>query len=91
MIVDDFDSGIDGVRLGLLCEMLADAQREANATFLVTTHSMSAARRLADHAAVISDGAIVQAGRRRGARLRRAAGAPAGDRRDRGPITLRDV
>jgi len=62
VIVDDFDSGIDGVRLGLLCEMLADAQQEANATFLVTTHSMSAARRLADHAAVISDGAIVQAG-----------------------------
>ena len=62
VIVDDFDSGIDGVRLGLLCEMLADAQRDANATFLVTTHSMSAARRLADHAAVISEGTIVQSG-----------------------------
>ena len=63
VIVDDFDSGIDGVRLSLLCEMLADAQRETGATFLVTTHSMSAARRLADHVAVISDGAVVQAGR----------------------------
>jgi phospholipid/cholesterol/gamma-HCH transport system ATP-binding protein len=62
VIVDDFDSGIDGVRLSLLCEMLADAQRESGATFLVTTHNMSAARRLADHAAVISDGAIVQSG-----------------------------
>lgn len=62
VIVDDFDSGIDGVRLSLLCEMLADAQRETGATFLVTTHSMSAARRLADHVAVISDGAVVQAG-----------------------------
>ena len=29
---------------------------ETGATFLVTTHSMSAARRLADHVAVISDG-----------------------------------
>jgi phospholipid/cholesterol/gamma-HCH transport system ATP-binding protein len=62
VIVDDFDSGIDGVRLSLLCEMLADVQRESGATFLVTTHNMSAARRLADHVAVINDGAIVQSG-----------------------------
>jgi phospholipid/cholesterol/gamma-HCH transport system ATP-binding protein len=62
VIVDDFDSGIDGVRLSLLCEMLADVQRESGATFLVTTHNMSAARKLADHIAVINDGSIVSAG-----------------------------
>jgi len=62
VIVDDFDSGIDGVRLSLLCEMLIDAQRESGATFLVTTHNMSAARKLADRVAVISDGRIVQSG-----------------------------
>ncbi len=55
VIVDDFDSGIDGVRLSLLCEMLVEAQRESGSTFLVSTHNMSAARRLADRIAVIHD------------------------------------
>jgi len=62
LIVDDFDSGIDGVRLALLCELLRDAQRERGATLLVTTHDMTAARRLADHLAVIHAGRIVAAG-----------------------------
>jgi phospholipid/cholesterol/gamma-HCH transport system ATP-binding protein len=62
VIVDDFDSGIDGVRLALLCELLADVQRRSGATFLVTTHDMSAARELADHVAVIHEGRIVASG-----------------------------
>lgn len=62
VIVDDFDSGIDGVRLSLLCEMLAEVQRESSATFLVSTHHMSAARKLADHVAVIHDGLVVSSG-----------------------------
>ena len=92
VIVDDFDSGIDGVRLSLLCEMLADVQAESGATFLVTTHNMSAARRLADHVAVIDDGRVVSAG---------PAGEVLGSEEPlvrqlvtgatSGPITLRDV
>ena len=62
VIIDDFDSGIDGVRLALLCELLRDAQERSGATFLVTTHDMGAARRLADYAAVIHDGRIVASG-----------------------------
>lgn len=62
VIVDDFDSGLDGVRLALLCEVILDAQREAGSTFLVSTHDMSAARKLADHAAVIDKGRIVLEG-----------------------------
>jgi phospholipid/cholesterol/gamma-HCH transport system ATP-binding protein len=62
VIIDDFDSGIDGVRLALLCELLADEQRRTGATFLVSTHDMSAARQLADHVAVIHDGRIVASG-----------------------------
>ena len=62
VIIDDFDSGIDGVRLALLCELIADAQKEAGSTFLVTTHDMNAARRLADYAAVIHEGRIVVSG-----------------------------
>ena len=59
MIVDDFDSGLDGVRLALLVELLAETQRETECTLLVTTHDMDAARRLADHAAIIHEGRIV--------------------------------
>ncbi|MFL5870741.1 MAG: ABC transporter ATP-binding protein [Solirubrobacterales bacterium] len=62
VIIDDFDSGIDGVRLALLCELLADEQRRTGATFLVSTHDMSAARQLADHVAVIHEGRIVATG-----------------------------
>jgi phospholipid/cholesterol/gamma-HCH transport system ATP-binding protein len=62
VIVDDFDSGIDGVRLALLCELLRDAQRESGATFLITTHDMAAARELADHVGVIHEGRIVASG-----------------------------
>jgi phospholipid/cholesterol/gamma-HCH transport system ATP-binding protein len=62
VIIDDFDSGIDGVRLALLCELIRDAQRRTEATFLVTTHDMTAARELADYAAVIHEGRIAASG-----------------------------
>jgi phospholipid/cholesterol/gamma-HCH transport system ATP-binding protein len=62
VIIDDFDSGIDGVRLGLLCELIRDMQRRAGATYLVTTHDMTAARQLADRVAVIHEGRIVASG-----------------------------
>jgi phospholipid/cholesterol/gamma-HCH transport system ATP-binding protein len=62
VIIDDFDSGIDGVRLALLCDLLRDSQRETGATYLVATHDMSAARRLAHNVAVIGEGQIVASG-----------------------------
>jgi phospholipid/cholesterol/gamma-HCH transport system ATP-binding protein len=62
VVIDDFDSGIDGVRLALLCDLLREIQRDADATFLVTTHDMSAARKLADRVAVIHEGRIVASG-----------------------------
>ena len=64
VIIDDFDSGIDGVRLALLCDLIKDVQGETGATFLVTTHDMAAARELADHVAVINAGRIVASGSR---------------------------
>jgi phospholipid/cholesterol/gamma-HCH transport system ATP-binding protein len=62
VIIDDFDSGIDGVRLALLCDLLGDVQSDTGATFLVTTHDMAAARQLGDYAAVIHEGRIVATG-----------------------------
>jgi phospholipid/cholesterol/gamma-HCH transport system ATP-binding protein len=62
VIIDDFDSGLDGVRLALLSELTQDAQSRTGATFLVTTHDMTAARKIADYAAVIHKGRIVASG-----------------------------
>ena len=92
VIIDDFDSGIDGVRLGLLCEMLADVQAETGATFLVSTHNMNAARRLADRVAVIDAGRIVESGpaaRVLGSAQPLVRQLVSGD--TAGPIGLRDV
>lgn len=92
VIIDDFDSGIDGVRLALLCELLRDAQRESGSTFLVSTHDMNAARKLADHAAVIHQGRIVAAGEAEeifGSQHALVRQLVAGDAD--GPLQLRDV
>ena len=62
VIIDDFDSGIDGVRLALLCELIEDVQSRTGSTFLVTTHDMRSARELAHHVAVINRGRIVASG-----------------------------
>jgi phospholipid/cholesterol/gamma-HCH transport system ATP-binding protein len=62
LIIDDFDSGLDGVRLALTCELLRDLQGRTGATFLLTTHHMDSARKLADHACVIHDGRMAAAG-----------------------------
>jgi phospholipid/cholesterol/gamma-HCH transport system ATP-binding protein len=62
VVIDDFDSGIDGVRLALLCELIRDMQRRTGGTYLVTTHDMAAARELAHHVAVIHDGRIAATG-----------------------------
>ena len=62
VIIDDFDSGIDGVRLGLLTELIDDVHKATGATFLITTHDMNAARQLADYVAVIHEGRIVERG-----------------------------
>jgi phospholipid/cholesterol/gamma-HCH transport system ATP-binding protein len=62
VIIDDFDSGIDGVRLALLCELIQDVHGATGATFLMTTHDMTAARELAEYAAVIHQGRIVESG-----------------------------
>jgi phospholipid/cholesterol/gamma-HCH transport system ATP-binding protein len=62
LIIDDFDSGLDGVRLALTCELLQDLHERTGGTFLLTTHHMESARKLADRAAVIHEGRILASG-----------------------------
>ena len=61
LIIDDFDSGLDGVRSRSPASC-SRVQLRTKATFLLTTHHMESARKLADYAAVIHDGRIVASG-----------------------------
>ena len=63
VIIDDFDSGLDRVRMKLLCEIVRDVQEESEATFLVSTHDMEAASELADYIAVLGGGRVVASGK----------------------------
>ncbi len=90
VIVDDFDSGIDGVRLGLLCEMLADVQ--AGERRDLPRHHAQHERRPPACRPRRRDQRRrdrPERPRGRGARLRRAAGPPARDRRDERPDQAR--
>jgi phospholipid/cholesterol/gamma-HCH transport system ATP-binding protein len=62
VIIDDFDSGLDSVRLSPLCELLYKIHISTGATVLLSTHDRTAARKLADHLAVIYDGRIIASG-----------------------------
>jgi phospholipid/cholesterol/gamma-HCH transport system ATP-binding protein len=62
VIIDDLDAGLDSVRLGLLCEIIREAQEDTDAAVLLTTHDMTVARELADQVVVIRDGRIVASG-----------------------------
>jgi phospholipid/cholesterol/gamma-HCH transport system ATP-binding protein len=62
VIIDDFDAGLDNVRLTLLSNVIRDAQEDTDATVLITTHDMKVAKDLADYVAVINEGRIVAFG-----------------------------
>src|SRR5262249_7715500 len=89
VIIDDFDSGVDNVRLALLCELIKDVQAQNAATFLVTTHDMAAARQPAGYPAVVHTRRVAprRAAARRGGGCRwgRSRGRPVDRRRALGP------
>lgn len=58
LLLDDVDSGIDGIRLALLAEVLRAAQVESGATMLVTTHDPDLVRALADDVVVLRAGRV---------------------------------
>lgn len=62
VIIDDFESGIDGVRLAHLAELVRDVKKRTEATFVVTTHDIDTARRISDYAVVIHEGRVVASG-----------------------------
>jgi phospholipid/cholesterol/gamma-HCH transport system ATP-binding protein len=62
VLFDEPDSGLDPVRTALLCELIQEIHEENGGAYVVITHDIMSARRLAEYIAVLWKGRIVEAG-----------------------------
>jgi phospholipid/cholesterol/gamma-HCH transport system ATP-binding protein len=59
---DEPDSGLDPVRTALLCELIREIHEENAGCYMVISHDLGTARRIADFLAVLWKGRIVESG-----------------------------
>ena len=59
---DEPDSGLDPVRTALLCELIREVHEENGGCYMVISHDLGTARRIADFIAVLWKGRIVESG-----------------------------
>ena len=64
VMFDEPDSGLDPVRTALLCELIREVHEENGGCYLVISHDLGTARRIADFLAVLWKGRIVESGPR---------------------------
>jgi phospholipid/cholesterol/gamma-HCH transport system ATP-binding protein len=64
VMFDEPDSGLDPVRTALLCELIQQMHTEHGGTYIVITHDIASARRIAEYLVVLWKGRIVQSGDR---------------------------
>ncbi len=64
VLFDEPDAGHDPVRAALPCELIQQLHAEHGGTYVVLTHDVATARRLADYLVVLWHGRTVQAGDR---------------------------
>jgi phospholipid/cholesterol/gamma-HCH transport system ATP-binding protein len=62
VMFDEPDSGLDPVRTALLCELIREVHEENGGCYLVISHDLGTARRVADFLAVLWKGRIVESG-----------------------------
>ena len=62
VLFDEPDSGLDPVRTALLCELIKEVHEENGGTYVVITHDIMSARRVAEHISVLWRGQIVESG-----------------------------
>ena len=62
VLFDEPDSGLDPVRTALLCELIKEVHAENGGCYVVITHDIMSARRVAEYIAVLWQGQIVQSG-----------------------------
>ena len=77
VLFDEPDSGLDPVRTALLCELIKEVHAENGGCYVVITHDIMSARRVAEHISVLWKGRIVESGpAARAVRLRKPVRAP---------------
>jgi phospholipid/cholesterol/gamma-HCH transport system ATP-binding protein len=62
VMFDEPDSGLDPVRTALLCELIREVHEENGGCYLVISHDLATARRIADFLAILWKGRIVESG-----------------------------
>jgi len=62
VMFDEPDSVLDPVRTALLCELIREIHAENSGCYLVISHDLGTARRIADFIAVLWKGRIVESG-----------------------------
>ena len=62
VLFDEPDSGLDPVRTALLCELIQEIHEENGGAYVVITHDIMCARRVAEHISVLWKGRIVESG-----------------------------
>jgi phospholipid/cholesterol/gamma-HCH transport system ATP-binding protein len=62
VLFDEPDSGLDPVRTALLCELIQEVHEENGGAYVVITHDIMSARRVADYISVLWKGRIVESG-----------------------------
>jgi phospholipid/cholesterol/gamma-HCH transport system ATP-binding protein len=62
VLFDEPDSGLDPVRTALLCELIKEIHAENGGCYVVITHDIMSARRVAEHLSVLWKGRIVESG-----------------------------
>jgi phospholipid/cholesterol/gamma-HCH transport system ATP-binding protein len=62
VLFDEPDSGLDPVRTALLCELIQEVHAENGGAYVVITHDIMSARRVAEFIAVLWRGRIVESG-----------------------------
>lgn len=62
VLFDEPDSGLDPVRTALLCELIEEIHEENGGAYVVITHDILSARRVAEHISVLWRGRIVESG-----------------------------
>jgi phospholipid/cholesterol/gamma-HCH transport system ATP-binding protein len=62
VLFDEPDSGLDPVRTALLCELIKEVHEDNGGAFVVITHDIMSARRVAEYIAILWKGRIVESG-----------------------------
>jgi phospholipid/cholesterol/gamma-HCH transport system ATP-binding protein len=62
VLFDEPDSGLDPVRTALLCELIQEIHEENGGAYVLITHDIMSAKRVAEYIAVLWKGRIVESG-----------------------------